>query len=175
MCFSMLQKLRWRKRAALPAQSPPASAVPGAVHGGEGRGDPSPARQRPWLLPGGLRAAAVPTISPHATYSGRIYKYTLKCTPGWGPACLNSSWSPPTWANIFGQWVHVNMELPSLACPSNLSCSSAWGWSQDLSLGTTALPMVPLWTPPALLTCCRRTYLWRSALLVNVTHNDWQT
>lgn len=31
---------------------------------------------------------------PRCCIFWRIYKYTLKCTPGWGPACLNSSGSP---------------------------------------------------------------------------------
>lgn len=95
-------------------------------------------------------AAAAPTVSPRAAYSGRIHKYTLKCTPGWGPACWRAAETLPH--GLVGQGGRVNTGLPSLARPANLSHSSAPGRSQDLSLCTAVLPVGPPPTPPAWLT-----------------------
>lgn len=99
MCFSMLQKLLWKK-GKICSTCPEPTCFCYSWHSAKGRGESrSILRQAETMAaPTALWAAAVPTTSPHAAYSVRIYKYTLKCLPGWGPACLSSSWSPPTWA-----------------------------------------------------------------------------
>lgn len=172
MCFSMLQKPLWRK-GNICSTCPEPACLRCARHSAKGEEThPQPGRDHGCSHKPFGQLQFPPSSPMLCILEGYINTRLSALLDGGLLAWIAAEALPH---GLSGQGVHVNMGLPSLTCPSNLSCSSARGWSQDLSLSRTPLPMVPLWTPPALLTWCGRTYLWLSAPLVNVTHDDRKT
>lgn len=136
--------LEERLRSVPPAQSPTASAVPR-----EKGVDTIP-------QPGTDHGCCSSYHSPQAASPGRIYINTHSTALLDGGLAQAAAEAVP------------NMGFPSLACPSNISCSSH---------GAKSFPSAQPCgrTPPVLLMWGRRSHPWLSVLPGNVTHEVQKT